>query len=445
MSPVSHGISQTYPRSRMFTSPNRQVQDKLVLCAALIPMTVCVLMTSLRHLSGPLFIGGDNLWVQGWIDTCRTRATIDNPDPGNPATAGQAIVLTGTGIDESATCSTFLRCVLSQATDDFPTYWSAAASILALIPTIVGLLSNSIDEIVAVADESTILALFLALSTTVSFSSRFTDSQAPQIFEHNPGYVLAAEKQIVRAVQEEFRQNNESQSKSWYRNPTMHMTAAITLLLIAAGGIWYSVWVLARYGIVVWSCSNKFHTALWVALSQVLIIINIALRSLVFHTERIKLRVPNHTSSNYVSRKAQSSTHKPADDQISMLQRRKSPAGETTSEITIVLRCRRGGWKRWCIQTISSIVSYGLYTFSTVILASMALIWPPDAVYIMVAFSAAGGVGRLVGYWASSSLRLGKGIATFEVPSVHMRDVKETLQNRQDWREADIELAAIDH
>jgi hypothetical protein len=113
--------------------------------AGLVPISPSTLMVELRHLSGPLFQSmHTNGWTQGWIDACRHNASLTNPDPENPATADQAFGFNGTGIDEGYPhCATFLRCILFQATDDFPSYWSSAVSMLGFIPTIVALLSNS--------------------------------------------------------------------------------------------------------------------------------------------------------------------------------------------------------------------------------------------------------------------------------------------------------------
>jgi hypothetical protein len=107
---------------------------------------------------------------------------------------------------------------------------------------------------------------------------------------------------------------------------------------------------------------------------------------------------------------------------------------------TVVLRCRHHGWKRWVIQTSSSIMSYALYTFATVVLSSMNLVFPVNAIYTMFIFSIAGGVGRLLGYWAGSSLRFGNVVVVLDVPEAHIKNLRECLENKDDWQNSDIEL-----
>lgn len=416
-------------------SGSRRLEYIFAILAALIPIMACILMVRLRYLSGPLIQGIDDPagWVQGWIDTCRTQAVQDNPYPGNPGTANQAFNLTGSGIDEKTMCNTFLRCVISQATGDYQTFWSSAASILAFIPTIVGMLSNSIEEIVAIADESPGLALLLALSSTTSFSSRFANAEAPDMFEQYDGYILAAKKSIVHLVSKRVRQNERSRGERWVKNQTLHMAVAMTSLIVCSGGIWYSVWTLTRYGCVVWSCPTKLHTSLWVALCQVLAVLNIALRSSVFRTEQLTLRIPKNTGAGN-PKMSKPLLYGPGHGRSPTLERWETLTPVVAGDITIVLRCRRQSWKRWFIQTTSSVISFALYTLSTVVLASMVLILPVNAIYIMVSFSVAGGVGRLVGYWARSPLRLGNGVIVFDVPAIHMKALKEELQNEVDWQ-----------
>ena len=77
--------------------------------------------------------------------------------------------------DERAQCYLMLQCIISNIPSDFTARWSAGASILAFIPTTVGLMSNSIQETISMADESVILAVALSLSSITAFNSRFGD------------------------------------------------------------------------------------------------------------------------------------------------------------------------------------------------------------------------------------------------------------------------------
>ena len=139
-------------------------------------ITISIVLVKLR-LSSPLFQapGSNTVWTQGWIEKCRSDAALSNPYPGDPITENQASTFDGVGFNENAICSTFLRCVLFQATGDHQTNLSSAASILAFITMTVGLLSNRIEDIVAIADENRMPPLLLAISSAVSFGGRFSD------------------------------------------------------------------------------------------------------------------------------------------------------------------------------------------------------------------------------------------------------------------------------
>jgi hypothetical protein len=427
-------------KKALIPSSSRSLEYITTLFSILIPIIICILMVQLRHFSGPPFQSiNNNIWVEGWINACRNTAVLDNPDPGNPATVDQAFNFTGTGIDEKATCSTFVRCILYQATGDYPSYWSSAASILAFIPTIVGLLSNSIEEVVAIADESPALALLLALSSTASFSSRFTNSEVPRIFEQHPDYTLSAQKLIVDLVARSLHGSEKGRARRCLDNKTFHMVGATIALFGCAGGVWYSVWTLARYGCVVWACPVKFHVPLWVALSQSLVALNIALRSYLFRTERLTLRIPENGRVGTLRESRSVASH--IGEEIMPIHDIRDQLLDSRVQVrTVVLRCRRHGWKGWVIQTSSSIMSYALYTFATVVLASMILVLPVNAIYTMVIFSIAGGVGRLLGYWAGSSLRIGNVVVVLDVPGAHIKNLKEWLENKDDWQNSDIEL-----
>jgi hypothetical protein len=54
-------------------------------------------------------------------------------------------------------CYEMLSCVIDWLPSSYAARWSAGASILAFAPTIVGLMSNSVQEVAAVAEESTLL------------------------------------------------------------------------------------------------------------------------------------------------------------------------------------------------------------------------------------------------------------------------------------------------
>src|ERR1700730_12439156 len=71
-------------------------------------------------------------------------------------------------------CYEMLGCVIDRWPSTYAARWSAGASILAFTPTIVGLMSNSIQEV----EESSLLATLLCVSSVTAFSSRFEDRDA---------------------------------------------------------------------------------------------------------------------------------------------------------------------------------------------------------------------------------------------------------------------------
>ena len=90
---------------------------------------------------------------------------------------------------EKAQCYEMLRCILDNVPSDFTARWSAGASILAFIPTIVGLMSNSINEVTSIADESVLLAIALSITSITAFFRRFGDgpSRSTGTFFEEPG------------------------------------------------------------------------------------------------------------------------------------------------------------------------------------------------------------------------------------------------------------------
>ena len=80
--------------------------------------------------------------------------------------------------NEHLKCYDILRCILNQIPCDYLARWSAGASILGFVPTIVALMSNSISEVTSIADESTVLAIALSISSVTAFNSR-SGNKAP--------------------------------------------------------------------------------------------------------------------------------------------------------------------------------------------------------------------------------------------------------------------------
>jgi hypothetical protein len=90
------------------TSSSRRLEYTITALSTLFPIIICILMVQLRHFSRPLFQGINNhTWLQGWINTCRSRAVQGNPDPGNPATVDQVFKFTSTKINEKVICTKY--------------------------------------------------------------------------------------------------------------------------------------------------------------------------------------------------------------------------------------------------------------------------------------------------------------------------------------------------
>lgn len=73
-------------------------------------------------------------------------------------------------------CEQMQRFVFDGIFSDCPAHCSVGASILAFIPTIGGLMSNSIDEIVASPMVSMVLAIAIALPSVTVLSTRLGDN-----------------------------------------------------------------------------------------------------------------------------------------------------------------------------------------------------------------------------------------------------------------------------
>lgn len=93
----------------------------------------------------------------------------------------------------------------------------------------------------------------------------------------------------------------------------------------------------------------------------------------------------------------------------------------------IILRCPRETWPRRVLQLFTAILSFSIYTFGTTILASMTIFEAADALRVVVVVSVNAGFGRLVGYWALSSIRRGKKAILVDVPAAHMETLAEMI------------------
>ena len=116
--------------------------------------------------------------------------------------------------NERTMCGQMLRCTIDGVLSDYPARWSAGASILAFIPTIVGLMSNSVDEVTAIAEESIFLAIAISLSSVTTFSSRFGDKITSVNLGYQdlaPEYLQAARDSIIESI----KNNTQKHSQGW--------------------------------------------------------------------------------------------------------------------------------------------------------------------------------------------------------------------------------------
>ena len=306
-------------------------------------------------------------------------------------------------------CALMLRCTIDGSPSDYPARWSAGASILAFIPTIVGLMSNSVDEVTAVAEESKFLAIAVSLSSVTTFSSRLGDKITSVKLGYQdvaPEYLHAARESILELI----NSNTQKHSRGW-RN-TRTQDAVIGIVLIGAStSIWYELFQVTRYGIVTFACPVKVNVLLWAALGQTLTLLSIFLRCYSYEYRKIHIKRWNG--------RARRTLTEPTID---------SPKTENQAGyVVIVLRCLRSSWQRRALQLVTAVLSFSIYTFGTTVLASMTLFEAADALRVVVIVSVNAGLGRVVGYWAISSIRKGKKAILIDVSAAHIDRLSEII------------------
>ncbi|KAK3173594.1 hypothetical protein OEA41_006926 [Lepraria neglecta] len=167
---------------------------------------------------------------------------------------------------EQSQCYDMIRCILSTVPSDVTARWSAGANILAFVPTIVALLSNSIHEVAATADESIVLAVALSLSSVTAFTSRFGDMpvRASEAFFGEKDENRKVER--LRGTWENIEKHMEKikgQGRTpWSRHRRLKAGVLYILLLALSAGIWYEVYETTRYGVIVNACPIKVNVGL---------------------------------------------------------------------------------------------------------------------------------------------------------------------------------------
>jgi hypothetical protein len=323
-------------------------------------------------------------------------------------------------------CYEMLSCVIDQLPSAYAARWSAGASILAFTPTIVGLMSNSVQEVAAVAEESTLLATLLCISSVTAFSSRFEgrDADGPLVLRDKRAF---RHQFAVEDIADVIRANKPKGAEFWRDTRLQNLCVGVVLVGLSAG-IWYEVYQITRYGIITFACAVKVNVGLWVGLAQLLALLNVALRHHLFDVRNIYFRsqtklprkslprtlVPVILVRLFANLEPQSTTWSSNSELLSVLKE------SHTQTLTLVLRSRRSTQTRWILQTATAIASYALYTYGTVVLASITMIPASDAVRAVVVLSVGAGFGRLVGYWSVSQSRTGRRRVVVNVPLAHL-------------------------
>lgn len=312
----------------------------------------------------------------------------------------------GQKFNETVGCFRMLRCIMDDIPSDFLARWSAGASILAFIPTIVALMSNSIHEITSIADESVVLAFALSMTSVTAFNSRF--GYRPKrwsdaiLEEQRWGH---PRPETALPVLEGLIAQSRRSGPLWQNSQMQIYTLSIVAVALGAV-IWYEVYEITKYGVVVFACPVKVNVGIWVGLSQLLALLNVLCRSFLSDIHTIHIR-SGHPSP-----------------------RRHSLAPLTHPDrFSIVLRCPRDTRLRWLLQSMTEILSFSLYAYGTVLLASMTLIPASDAIRAMVVSTVSAGFGRAVGYWFTSARKRVGQILVIDVPVNSLPDFTASVSN----------------
>lgn len=337
--------------------------------------------------------------------------------------------------NQVANCSNILACILDNITSDYAARWSAAASILAFIPTILGLISNSLDELITISYHSPVLSFLLCLSSITAFSSRL-DFRSPGEygipFEKDAQHLQRRIDHIIKSAAKAKRKLRH-QSR-WIPSETELIYIFCVVLAGLSAGIWYFMSEVIRYSIVVFACPIKVNVLLYVSLSQLLSILTIVLRSGSFETRHIY--IPGERCNRRYTGNDSSSV-----DGLIVLstvvlemgmqgQQKCCDRGQQCDGIVIVLRSLRHTLMRSAIQVITSLVSYGLLTYGTTVFASTSLYSASNAVRVMLFVTVSAGVARMVGSWVLRETREGRRIFLVDVPMNQFEEMAIDTQIR---------------
>ena len=327
---------------------------------------------------------------------------------------------------EKHQCYFILRCIINDVPSEYSARWSSGASILAFIPTITALCSNSINEVSSIADESTILAIALSLTSVTAFNHRFrekTNESSHSIFTDASVGSEAAPVAWERLKSLILNAAKGKEISWWQRWNTLSYALCLMLLLLSAL-IWYEIQQTTRYGIVTFACPIKVNVGVWAGLSQLLVLLNILCRKYTFDTRTISVITKDdqsqtrdtapHSSSGSSGGEAQQQTTPSMDNKRTSSPSRVSD--KASKPLTLILRSPSHTNLSWYLQSCTAIASFALYTFGTVVLAGMTMIPASDAVRTMTVLAVGAGLGRLIGVWAMSPGKRGNRTVVVNVP-----------------------------
>lgn len=177
-------------------------------------------------------------YVRGEIASCEGNVLAQTPSP----------------VTDGSQCQPMLKCILNTVDQATQARWSAGASILAFIPATAALMSNSIDDVVLVSEESGLLALALCLCSFTAFLPRFGG-------ERNRHESTASIKEELRhRIKRAYERRDSTPKRRSLRWPHRDVLGAIVALLVACCGlIWYPTVMILRNGVVVFSCEPQVH------------------------------------------------------------------------------------------------------------------------------------------------------------------------------------------
>ena len=297
-------------------------------------------------------------------------------------------------LQDGLDCYGMLRCIFDRIPSDFLARWSAGSSILAFLPTIVLMMSNSIHEITTIADQSVVFAATLSLTSITTFNMRFWNrsSRLPDIIFERQKWDRTRTETALSLLEELRAQSRKS--RPWWQSSQMQIHALSILVIALGAGIWYEVYEITRYGILVFACPIKVNIGIWVGLSQSLVLLNVLCRSVLFDVHTIHVQTGDTQPTG------------------------NSPAPPINIErSSIMLRSPRNTGSRWLLQSGTKVSSFVLYAYGTTLLASMTLIPAHNAIEALMISTISVGLGRFALHWVASLCKRENHVLVIDVPA----------------------------